>query len=329
MAIKVVVRNVIIALGMSISLVHGYDFLYEIPQNYEQISCTFKRFTRRSGSYSGKKISRPHKPQVAKVCSPHQKFITKNMLHKKSHESVRNFISHPYIPGPKSVPAHDRKKSDETSTNWSGYVMATNLSNPAKNSISGVYGSWIVPTIVPATKNTYSAMWVGIDGYTSGTVEQIGTEHDYINGTKQHSAWFEMFPRASYTIQGFPVRTGDLISAMVEYVGNNTFSMRIINHTQKVVAVIPTRYTKSSKAQRSSAEWIMEAPSANHILPLTNFKTAYFSACRAKINGTLKSLNNTSFPHLSLEMVTNNDIPKATPSLITGNESFSVTWKHQ
>src|SRR5215472_3488086 len=73
----------------------------------------------------------------------------------------------------------ERHGNQVTSSNWSGYAVTG-----AKGSVSDVTGSWIVPTMDCSTTPTgYSAMWVGIDGYSSNTVEQIGTESDCVNGT--------------------------------------------------------------------------------------------------------------------------------------------------
>ena len=59
-----------------------------------------------------------------------------------------------------------------TSTNWSGYAVQTK-----SGAVTAVAGSWTVPT-VSGSGTGYSAIWVGIDGYQSSTVEQIGTEQD-------------------------------------------------------------------------------------------------------------------------------------------------------
>ena len=77
---------------------------------------------------------------------------------------------------------------------------------------------------------TYSAEWVGIDGYNSNTVEQIGTELDITNGTPSYYAWYEMYPSDSYNItsdttktgaivpnSSFTVKPGNTISASVVY----------------------------------------------------------------------------------------------------------------
>lgn len=236
-----------------------------------------------------------------------------------------NNRTHPHIPGPRS-----QTRAQQTSTNWGGYVGAANINSPTQNSVSEVYGSWIVPTIVSAGGNTYSALWIGIDGYTSSTVEQIGTSHNFINGKQQHYAWFEMYPGPSYRINGFPLTPGDVISASVVYSGNNIFTMTLSNDTQKVTTTIPTSYTQSSIAERSSAEWIIEAPYSNGILPLSNFKTAYMWGCFATINGIFNAIQNNSWQNVSLEMVTNSGASKAIPSsLLQDDGSFFTLWKHK
>lgn len=235
--------------------------------------------------------------------------------------------SHPHIPGPTSraVP-----KNMVSSTNWSGYVAAGNLNNPANNTVTAVSGSWIVPAVSISNNNTYCAYWVGIDGYTSSTVEQIGTSHNSINGVANHYAWFEMYPGGSYVINGFPLAPGHVISATVQYTNNGVFVLRLYNDTAQVVTTIPTMYTTSLTAKRSCAEWVVEAPYLNGILPLTNFTTAYLWGCTAMINGVLAPIVNGSWQNSGLEMITNSGAPKAIPSSpLIDNGSFFVTWQHQ
>ena len=223
-------------------------------------------------------------------------------------------ISHPHIPGPQAsrVPA-----GQVSSTNWSGYAGATSFTNPTAHSVTAVSGSWIVPTVKASGGNTYSALWVGIDGYNTSTVEQLGTEHDFIGGVQQNYAWFEMYPGGSYLISGFPLNPGDVISASVVYSGSNIF-------------VVPTSYTHSTTALRESAEWIVEAPYYNGILPLSDFVTAYFIGCAATINGVAAPIGNSSWKNVGIEMVTNSGAAKDTTSaLLPDKGSFFVAWKHQ
>ena len=217
-------------------IAHNTIYGYTIPAEYKKIECKIEQFIRKS-----KNSSRPHIAKNKLYSEKKKKKLTKDIKITQSNSQLDN-ISHPHIPGPKIGPK-EPKKVNQTSTNWSGYVAASNINKPVKNTVTGVYGSWIVPNITASNNNTYSAIWVGIDGYNSPTVEQIGTGHDYVNGVKQHYAWFEMYPGPSYTIVGFPVNVGDLISAIVEYSGNNVFTMTLINNTQKVRTTIPTKYT--------------------------------------------------------------------------------------
>jgi Peptidase A4 family len=243
------------------------------------------------------------------------------------HEGEVHHISHPHIPAPRSLRSSNNFAE---STNWSGYVAANKLSSPKKGSVTDVSGSWVVPTLRSTPNHSYCAFWVGIDGFSSSTVEQIGTEHDWNNGAQQNYAWFEMYPGGSYVISGFPLNSGDLISASVEYIGNSTFVMVLHNDTQHVTTTVPTSHTKSSSAQMKSAEWIVEAPYLNEILPLADFVTAYWSNCMATISGITANLKNSSWQNEGIEMITNSGAAKAIPSAIASNDSsFTVTWKHE
>lgn len=232
--------------------------------------------------------------------------------------------SHPHIPlSAKSVVSG-------TSTNWSGYVAMTNLNKPEKKSVSAVSASWIIPTLTQRNGDSCCAVWVGIDGYyNDSTVEQIGTMQDLVNGVAQQYAWFEMYPAGSYIINGFPVKQGDVISASVGYTSKNTFTLTIANVTRKVIYTVPTSYTKSTKAFRNSAEWVVEAPYAHGILPLADFGSICFSNCKATINGIPSVLNSTQWASEALSMITNNGTFKAVPSTIGSDGTFLVAWKHQ
>lgn len=246
--------------------------------------------------------------------------------------------THPHIPGSPSRTAI----RESNSTNWAGYAAFANSNHPATHStthatthsiahtVTYVAGTWIVPQLSPSTGTTYCSMWVGIDGYNSPTVEQLGTEHDWVNGRQVNSAWFEMYPQYPFTITGFPANPGDSITASVTYQGNNVFVLTIMNNTQRVVFNVPTSYTRSSVAQRASAEWVAEAPFSNQVLPLSHFGTVNFSNCTATINGIHGAINNAHWLSDALTMVTNNNAVKASVSGLTNNgQNFSVTWRHE
>lgn len=220
---------------------------------------------------------------------------------------------------------------ESTSSNWSGYAAATSLSHPATGAVTNVSGAWTVPALSSTETDAYSAIWVGIDGYSSGTVEQLGTEQDWINGSQQNYAWFEMYPQDSYEIVNFPVDIGDEISAEVQYMGNYIFKLSMVNHTKQVTTVVPQSHTKSKVAKRSSAEWIVEAPADNSgVLPLADFVTANWTSCSATIKGKTGAINNSHWNYDQINMEGDNNVVKAVTSNLTNSgTAFSVSWDHE
>ncbi|MCE5294215.1 MAG: hypothetical protein LLF94_06335 [Chlamydiales bacterium] len=227
--------------------------------------------------------------------------------------------------------APHKKLREGTSENWSGYAAATNLKNPGISSVSKITGSWNVPHVSPSKGTTYSSIWVGIDGFSSGSVEQIGTAHDWNNGKEEHYAWFEMYPKYPHELVGFPVEPGDIISAEVSYEGNDTFKMTLNNHTKNVTTTVPTSHTINANAKRSSAEWIVEAPaSSSGVLPLAHLSDVTLTNCTATINGKSGSIDSNNWSNGRLDMEGKGGTLKAKTSGLTAQGSdFTVQWKHQ
>ncbi len=67
--------------------------------------------------------------------------------------------------------------------NWSGYAVTS--SSP----YTSVTGQWTVPSVT-GPNGSYSAAWVGIDGFKNGSLIQTGTEQNYANNSGQYSAWW-------------------------------------------------------------------------------------------------------------------------------------------
>ena len=165
--------------------------------------------------------------------------------------------------------------------------LEINLNSPQNGAVSAVSGTWKVPTVT-GSGTTYSSVWVGIDGYGSSTVEQLGTEQDVVNGKAEYSVWYEMYPAWSIDINSMSIAPGDAISASVTYFATGThagqFQLSITDTSQSSDSF--TTYQTASQAQRSSAEWIVEAPSnGTSTLPLANFGSVTFSNATATING--------------------------------------------
>jgi hypothetical protein len=230
---------------------------------------------------------------------------------------------------------------ESASLNWSGYAVETNLKEPASNVVSDVVGGWSVPAAVASSgaSYSYSSAWLGIDGYSDNTVEQIGTEQDWTPSGASYYAWFEMYPNYAYEIVNFPVVPLDVITAQVEYTGTQTvkvgrrsetvetFTLTLTNVTQDVSFSISEQI---QSAQRRSAEWIMEAPSSYTVLPLADFGVVNFFGCEATLNGVTGPIGDTAWQNDPLTMETRSGVAKAVPSALTsGGSAFSVTWEHQ
>jgi hypothetical protein len=215
------------------------------------------------------------------------------------------------------------------STNWSGYAVTGSSFTSAK-------ASWTVPTVnCTKTPNTYAAFWVGLDGWTSSTVEQTGTDSDCDGKTPSYYAWYEFYPAGSVLISSVTVAPGNQMSASVVY-SSSEFTITITNETTG------KSYSKSSKvsgAKRSSAEWIAEAPCCTNsggILPLADFGTVDFGedytnvsstnyATDSSVSGPISDFGSAVNEAIMVNGSTGAD--EAVPSALTSDgTSFTVAW---
>lgn len=205
------------------------------------------------------------------------------------------------------------KISHGLSTNWSGYAVA------GFGPYTSVSSSWTQPAVNCAKSPAgWSAFWVGLDGYTTETVEQTGTEADCSGGKAFYGAWFEMYPKYPVNYRK-PVSPGDSFTASVTYIGKGKFQLTLSDTTQ---GWSHTATKKLKSAQLGSAEAIAEAPSTSaEVLPLANFGTIGFSG--ATVDGSLLT---SSTPGVEpITMISSKGTVEAVPSMIE-NGNFSDTW---
>lgn len=219
------------------------------------------------------------------------------------------------------------------SLNWSGYAAYTSLKDPEIGGVTDVWGNWSIPKLHPSHGSRYCASWVGIDGFSNQTVEQIGTLQQWINGHQENVAWFSLYPGPVYELEGFPVNPHDKFRALVSYVGSSTFEMILENLTQHVYASVTVDYAEDLPVQRNSAEWIVEAPATDVILPLAHFSPVTFSRCLASIRGTTQPINGDHGDFSKIIMVTRDGkkgVVKAIPSRLSNDgKKFTVKWHHR
>jgi Peptidase A4 family len=202
------------------------------------------------------------------------------------------------------------------STNWSGYAATG-----ATGAFTSVSASWIEPTATCSGNrrrtDQYSSFWVGLDGYSSSSVEQTGTDADCVGTSPSYYGWYEMYP--AYPVDfSSTVRPGDAMSASVTFFGTQTYTLVLKDSTRGWTQTI----TKNqSGLARSSAEVITEAPSSSSgVLPLADFGAVSYSVSTA--NGTsLASLNPTE-----IIMVDSSGASKDSTNSINSSGGFSNTW---
>lgn len=163
------------------------------------------------------------------------------------------------------------------SYNWAGYVVTGTDFTSAK-------GSWVVPSgTCSKSPNSLASFWVGIDGWNDDTVEQAGTALFCNKTTASYFAWYEFYPAASVTISTVPVKPGDKMTAEITY-KSSEFTLEITDETTgKTFST-----TKAVKgADRSSAEWIAEAPGViTGIANLSDFTKVSFGDDYTGASGT-------------------------------------------
>jgi hypothetical protein len=201
-----------------------------------------------------------------------------------------------------------------TSSNWSGYAATSTTTQ-----FTSVSSSWVQPAGNCSSGSQYAAFWVGLDGYSSSTVEQTGSEVDCAGRTPHYYGWYEMYPGASSDYSN-PVSPGDHFTASVTYTGSNQFVL-VLSDTTK-------RWTQSQTqtlagAARSSAEVIAEAPcctARGGILPLTNFGTVNFTGAAAATAANPTAASLTTYNPVEITM------PDVSVSSLTSAGAFSVRY---
>jgi hypothetical protein len=224
------------------------------------------------------------------------------------------FAASPALASPKRHSAPNHKISHSTSSNWSGYAVS------GHGPYTSVSSSWVQPAVDCTTTPTgWSSFWVGLDGDTTNTVEQTGTEADCSGGAAVYSAWYEMYPKYPVTYHN-PVSPGDHMSASVTS-AKGSFRLAL-SDTTKGWTQTTTQRLKSAKL--GSAEVIAEAPSGRGgVLPLADFGVAQFSV--ATVNGSPLTSATPGLDPITMVSGTTN---KAVISSLTGG-GFTDSWQHQ
>jgi len=207
------------------------------------------------------------------------------------------------------------------SNNWSGYNQGT--LEQGGEMFNAITGSWIVPRATQHTAGEaeFSSSWIGIGGgcvdagcsVTDGTLIQAGTEQDVAaDGSASYSAWYELIPAPSITIDSMTIHAGDRMRVSIREgtPGSNvwTFDVRDATTGESFTLTVPYSST------HATAEWIVETPVVIDdggnvtIGPLPDLSRVRFN--RGRTNGAPAGLVASE----AIQLVDTDGTPLATPS---------------
>ena len=186
-----------------------------------------------------------------------------------------------YGPGHVPVPG---PHNETTSNNWSGYALSTG----STGNYTSATASWTVPTVTfvgypsgPSFED--SSSWVGIGGFSTGDLIQLGTEQFVQStGSTTYDAWYEILP-ASETVlpAGHPVSPGDAMTASLVCTSNctvnnpnTTWTLQMADATKGWTFSINLTYASCL----CSVEWIQEAPFFSKVVAIPSFGVVPFTS---------------------------------------------------
>jgi len=220
--------------------------------------------------------------------------------------------------------AHAVKNVTATqSFNWSGYADAASTAQ----TFTKVSGAWTAPSVTCSAEDQITSDWVGLDGFNSNTVEQLGTISWCFQGAPTYFTWYEMFPKGTVEV-GTALKPGDKISASVTRTGTS-YALKLTDATTAGNNISVTKTCALATCVDTSAEWISERPSFSiGIVPQAHYNAFKITAGSVTANGHTTTIG--AGP--GVNSVTMIDATQAynlnTVSALTGGNAFSTTWKN-
>ncbi len=170
--------------------------------------------------------------------------------------------------------------------------------------------------------------WVGLDGFSSSTVEQDGTVSQCFEGRAVYYTWYEMYPAGTIAV-GTTVAAGDKIKASVSRSGS-AYTLALTDSTRSANSFTKHATCATTTCLDTSAEWIAERPAYSiGIVPEAQFSTVPFSAASETAAGRTSTISGywgTNYDITTIDATRSYDI--ATVSGLTGGNAFKATWKN-
>jgi hypothetical protein len=209
------------------------------------------------------------------------------------------------------------------SFNWSGYADTSKT----KQEFTKVSGSWTAPSVTCSAEDQITSGWVGLDGFSTGTVEQLGTLAQCFQGVAVYDTWYEMFP-AGLTVVGTTLAPGDKITASVTRTGTS-YALKLTDATHTANSFSVTKTCALATCKDESAEWISERPSFSiGIAPQAKYNAFKLTSGTETAGGTSGTIGTGPGVNSITMIDATQTYDLNTVSGLTGNNSFSTTWKN-
>jgi hypothetical protein len=222
------------------------------------------------------------------------------------------------------------------SGNWAGYI---DIADPGKT-FTYVNTHFRIPTLSATQLSqcvanaiedpsgvSYAYYWVGLDGWTDNTVEQVGAAtYCDSNGSTGTFAWYEMYPANPVTFTG--THPGDEIAVTVSYAGGK-YDMAFADSTSGGHFSSVQPCAAASTCDRSSAEVLTEDPGGGPPVYLAPYGSMSYTSVSAKASGVTGNLGSSSAWSGSNRIEEEyGAIMQAPAALVSTGTGFSITWQY-
>ena len=214
------------------------------------------------------------------------------------------------------------------SFNWSGYADGSKTTKAG--TFTQVSGSWTTPSVKCGAEDELTSEWVGLDGWISSSLEQLGTMSWCYRGAAVYFTWWEMFPTGTGLIRvGTALKPGDKVTASVTRSGTD-YTLKLTDATTPGNGFTTKQTCPATTCTGTSAEWIAERPSFGiGIAPLAHYNAFRITNGKQTSGGKAGTIG--SFA--TVNEVTMIDATQAynlnsVSGLTSKNSSFSTTWQN-
>jgi hypothetical protein len=181
--------------------------------------------------------------------------------------------------------------AQETERSWSGYVeKGPQETVGPEPGFTYVSATWIQPAVTCTERGARVAVWVGLDGDGTPTVEQAGTVA--MCGSVglpplYYKAFWEMYDGPDSPGQEpFTVSPGDSIAASVTYQASGSYLLVVKDLTNGSELSVTEECGAKETCQRGTAEWIVER-NGGSTYPLADYDTVTFTNIVAETAGQI------------------------------------------